>query len=112
MGAVHRLERGGSRAEVITAGAAPVALRGELAAVERAWLRGRPRTGFSMELDGLFRLGVAGRVLCQNGHGANPEPRRPRPERVAQLTGPAAFTRSSSCAQLLAKCLFGSCIWL
>jgi lysyl-tRNA synthetase, class II len=69
--AVHRLERGGYRAEVITAGAVPAALRVELAAVERAWLRGRPRTGFSMELDGLFRLGGhdAAFVIGRDAHG-------------------------------------------
>ena len=55
--AVHRLQRGSYHADVIAAGDVPGALREELIAVERAWLRGRPRTGFSMELDSLFRLG-------------------------------------------------------
>jgi lysyl-tRNA synthetase, class II len=55
--AVHRLERGSYRAEVIPAGGALPALRDELSAVEHAWLRGKSRTGFSMELDSLFRLG-------------------------------------------------------
>lgn len=54
--AVHRLERGGYQATVATAGSLSPALRRELAAVEHAWLRGRPRTGFTMELDSLFRL--------------------------------------------------------
>lgn len=61
--AVHRLDRGGYRAEVALAGNLPAHLRDELAAVERAWLRGRPRTGFSMELDSLFRLGGADAVF-------------------------------------------------
>jgi lysyl-tRNA synthetase class 2 len=55
--AVHRLERKGFRAEIVMAGQLPLALQAELAAVERSWLRGRPRTGFTMELDGLFQLG-------------------------------------------------------
>jgi len=55
--AVHRLQRGSYHADVIAAGDVPGALREELIAVERAWLRDRPRTGFSMELDSLFRLG-------------------------------------------------------
>ncbi len=54
--AVHRLERKGFRAEIVMAGQVSPALRAELAAVEDAWLRGRPRTGFTMELDSLFRL--------------------------------------------------------
>jgi lysyl-tRNA synthetase, class II len=54
--AVHRLERAGFQAEVITAGEVGPALRAELAAVERAWLGSAPRKGFAMELDSLFRL--------------------------------------------------------
>ena len=54
--AVHRLERKGFRAEIVMAGQVSPALRAELAAVEDAWLRGRPRKGFTMELDSLFRL--------------------------------------------------------
>ncbi len=54
--AAGRLERKGFTAEVIMAGAAAPALRAELAAVERAWLRGAPRKGFTMELDSLFGL--------------------------------------------------------
>jgi lysyl-tRNA synthetase class 2 len=54
--AVHRLERKGFRAEVRMAGDLPPALRAELAAVERGWLRGRARKGFTMELDSLFGL--------------------------------------------------------
>ena len=54
--AVHRVQRGGYQADVLWAGDASPALRSELTAVEHAWLRGRPRTGFTMELDSLFRL--------------------------------------------------------
>ncbi len=54
--AVHRLQRAGYGAAAVPAGAASTALRSELTAVEHAWLRGRPRTGFTMELDSLFRL--------------------------------------------------------
>ena len=54
--AVHRLERKGFRAEVLTAGEVGPALRAELVAVEQAWLGGAPRKGFAMELDSLFRL--------------------------------------------------------
>lgn len=54
--AVHRLERKGFRAEVLTAGELGPALRAELAAVEQAWLGRAPRKGFAMELDSLFRL--------------------------------------------------------
>jgi lysyl-tRNA synthetase, class II len=61
--AVHRLERGGYQAEVVTAGDVPAALRSELAAVEHAWLGGGARKGFSMELDSLFRLGGADAVF-------------------------------------------------
>jgi lysyl-tRNA synthetase, class II len=69
--AVHRLERGQFSAEVVMAGRVSPALRGELAAVERAWLRGRPRTGFTMELDSLFRLGAddAAFVIGRDGQG-------------------------------------------
>lgn len=54
--AVHRLERNGYHTEVLMAGDVPTALRAELAAVERVWLRGA-RKGFAMELDSLFQLG-------------------------------------------------------
>jgi lysyl-tRNA synthetase, class II len=54
--AVHRLERKGFRAEVLTAGEVEPALRAELVAVEQAWLGRAPRKGFAMELDSLFRL--------------------------------------------------------
>jgi lysyl-tRNA synthetase class 2 len=54
--AVHRLERNGFRAEVVMAGDVPPALRAELAAIERGWLRGGARKGFTMELDSLFGL--------------------------------------------------------
>ena len=55
--AVHRLQRNGFRAQVVTAGEVSPALRTELTAVEEAWLRGTPRKGFTMEADGLFGLG-------------------------------------------------------
>ena len=68
--AVHRLQRAGYLAAVLSAGEASPGLRSELTAVEHAWLRGRPRTGFTMELDSLFRLDgddavfVVGRDTC------------------------------------------------
>ena len=55
--AAHRLERHGYHAEIILAGDVPPALHAELAAVDRAWLRGGIRKGFTMELDDPFRLG-------------------------------------------------------
>jgi lysyl-tRNA synthetase class 2 len=69
--AVHRLERKGFHAEVVMAGEVTPALRAELAAVEDAWLQGKPRKGFSMELDSLFRLGGddAAFVVGRDGQG-------------------------------------------
>ena len=69
--AVHRLERNGYHAEVLMAGDAPPALRAELVAVERAWLRGQARKGFAMELDSLFRLGGSDAmfVIGRDPHG-------------------------------------------
>jgi lysyl-tRNA synthetase class 2 len=55
--AVHRLERKGFHAEVVSAGDMSPALRTELVVVEHAWLRGTARKGFTMELDSLFCLG-------------------------------------------------------
>ena len=55
--AVHRVERCGYQAEVLMAGDVPPQLRPLMADVERAWLRGAPRKGFTMELDDLFRIG-------------------------------------------------------
>lgn len=55
--AVSRLERRGYVSQVVYAGDAAPSLRDELVAIERAWLKGQPRRGFSMELDDLFRLG-------------------------------------------------------
>jgi lysyl-tRNA synthetase, class II len=55
--AVHRLERKGFHAEVVVAGGVSPVLQAELTAVERAWLRGAARKGFTMELDSLFGLG-------------------------------------------------------
>jgi lysyl-tRNA synthetase class 2 len=55
--AVHRVQRHGYCAEVVMAGSVTPALRAELGAVERAWLRGGTRKGFTMELDSLFSLG-------------------------------------------------------
>ena len=69
--AAHRLERNGYHAEVRMAGDVPPALRAELAAVERAWLRGGARKGFAMELDSLFRLGGSDAlfVIGRDPHG-------------------------------------------
>jgi len=61
--AVHRLERRGYRAEAVRAGNVPPSLRAELAAMEKAWLHGDVRKGFTMELDSLFRLGNADAVF-------------------------------------------------
>ncbi|HEY2506961.1 MAG TPA: phosphatidylglycerol lysyltransferase domain-containing protein [Streptosporangiaceae bacterium] len=55
--AVHRVDRGGYRAEARFAGHLSPALRADLAATDEAWLCGEPRKGFTMELDSLFRLG-------------------------------------------------------
>jgi len=55
--AVHRLARRGYRAEAVLAGDVSPELRRELTAVDRDWLRGRIRKGFTMELDSLFSLG-------------------------------------------------------
>jgi lysyl-tRNA synthetase class 2 len=54
--AIHRLERKGFHAEVVMAGDVLPGLRAELSAIEDAWLRGKARKGFTMELDNLFRL--------------------------------------------------------
>ena len=61
--AVHRLERRGYQAEAMRAGTVPPSLRAELAAMEKAWLHGDVRKGFTMELDSLFRLGGADAVF-------------------------------------------------
>jgi lysyl-tRNA synthetase, class II len=55
--AVHRLERREYRACVVMAGEVSPGLRAELTAVERAWLQGGARKGFTMELDNPFSLG-------------------------------------------------------
>jgi lysyl-tRNA synthetase, class II len=54
--AARRLDRHGYRAEIVMAGDVPAGLRAELAAVDRDWLRGGLRKGFTMELDDPFRL--------------------------------------------------------
>jgi lysyl-tRNA synthetase, class II len=54
--AVHRLQRHGYQAQAVMAGELTPALRTELAAVDREWLPGGIRKGFTMELDDLFRL--------------------------------------------------------
>jgi lysyl-tRNA synthetase, class II len=54
--AVHRVERHGYTAEAVTATDISPSLRAELAAIDAAWLHGRVRKGFAMELDSLFRL--------------------------------------------------------
>jgi len=55
--AARRLERDGYRAEVVMAGDISAQLRAELAEIDRAWLHGGIRKGFTMELDDPFRLG-------------------------------------------------------
>lgn len=69
--AVHRLERQGFGSEVVMAGDVSPALRGELGAVEHAWLKGGARKGFTMELDSLFCLGGddAVFVIGRDEHG-------------------------------------------
>jgi lysyl-tRNA synthetase, class II len=68
--AAHRLERHGYQAEVVMAGDVSPELRAGLADIDRAWLRGGIRKGFTMELDDPFRLGdgdalfVIGRDSC------------------------------------------------
>ncbi|HEV2361752.1 MAG TPA: DUF2156 domain-containing protein, partial [Acidimicrobiales bacterium] len=55
--AAARVERKGYEYEIAYAGELGPDVRDELREVERVWLRGRPRTGFAMELDDLFRVG-------------------------------------------------------
>jgi len=55
--AVHRLERDMYRAEIVLAGAVSEQLHAELADIDRAWLHGGMRKGFTMELDDPFSLG-------------------------------------------------------
>ena len=50
-------------------------------------------------------------VVRPNGH-AQPGGSHPAWSLCTQLAAPAALTSSSSWAQLLVKCLFGSSIWL
>jgi lysyl-tRNA synthetase class 2 len=54
--AVNRLERLGFGVEARYEAELTEDLRGALVDVERRWLNGRRRTGFTMELDGLFRI--------------------------------------------------------
>ncbi len=68
--AVHRLERRGYRVEAMRAGTVPPPVRAELAAMEKAWLHGDVRKGFTMELDSLFRLG-SGDAVFLLGRGAD-----------------------------------------
>jgi lysyl-tRNA synthetase class 2 len=53
---VHRLERGGYRAEVLRPSEIGGELRAELEGVARAWRGPQPERGFVMALDALFRL--------------------------------------------------------
>ena len=53
---VHRLERGGYRAEALPPGRIGPELRAELEEVARAWRGTEPERGFVMALDALFRL--------------------------------------------------------
>ncbi len=55
--AARRLERDRYRADVVMAGDVPEQVRAELADVDRVWLHGGIRKGFTMELDDPFRLG-------------------------------------------------------
>jgi lysyl-tRNA synthetase class 2 len=54
--AVNRVRRYGYTVEVLPAGAVDPAVRAQLRNVEHEWLADRPRKGFAMELDDLFRL--------------------------------------------------------
>jgi lysyl-tRNA synthetase, class II len=54
--AVHRVERHGYQGRVVMAGDVPPALHAELDEIDRNWLHGGIRKGFTMELDDLFRL--------------------------------------------------------
>jgi lysyl-tRNA synthetase, class II len=53
---VHRLERGGYRAEALPPSRIGPELRAELEEVARAWRGAEPERGFVMALDALFRL--------------------------------------------------------
>ncbi|HET9732250.1 MAG TPA: phosphatidylglycerol lysyltransferase domain-containing protein [Acidimicrobiales bacterium] len=68
---VHRVRRHGYVSQVAFAGDLDRALKDEMAAIEAAWIGPKPRRGFVMELDDLFRLG--GRdavfVLGRDGQG-------------------------------------------
>ncbi len=95
--AARRLERNMYRADVVMAGDVSEQLRAELAGIDRAWLHGGIRKGFTMELDDPFRLGghdalfVIGRdeqgrvagflhlAVCQASHSLSLSsmPRRP-----------------------------------
>jgi lysylphosphatidylglycerol synthetase-like protein (DUF2156 family) len=70
--AAHRLERKGFTIETVTAGDLSARDRSALAAIESEWLHGRPRKGFVMELDALFRLDGDGAVFVvgRDPHGA------------------------------------------
>ena len=61
--AANRLDRQGFTTEILLADDVPPELRAELSAVEEEWLAGRRRTGFTMELDSLFRIGGADEVF-------------------------------------------------
>jgi len=61
--AAHRLDRQGFTAQVLLAADVGPKQRAELAAVEAEWLAGRRRTGFTMELDSMFRIGGADEVF-------------------------------------------------
>ncbi len=54
--ASQRVDRKGYRAEIFTAGQLSPEVRAELCELEQRWLAGKPRKGFIMELDELFRL--------------------------------------------------------
>ncbi len=54
--AVNRVARNGFTADAMCAGELRSRARAELVSIETSWLQGRPRKGFVMELDDLFRL--------------------------------------------------------
>jgi lysyl-tRNA synthetase class 2 len=53
--AVHRVERKGYRCQIVRGDELDALCQSELAEVDQLWLQGKPRTGFVMQLDDLFR---------------------------------------------------------
>jgi lysylphosphatidylglycerol synthetase-like protein (DUF2156 family) len=69
---VHRLERAGFTAEVLSPAAAEPGLREELEDIARSWRGAEPERGFTMALDALFALEEAVFVI---GRGPDRAPR-------------------------------------